>query len=234
MAWRQDTVRTVFVALLVAAISNMPASAQTLWDPIDTHEWIGEDWGSPITVSHVDFQGRRCLQGTVTAAKANWALIRTKRFLSEDWRAPLIALRADVYVVNGGAAPRLNLEVRAFVDFDTIVTTIASSPLISDQWQTVTWTLPAAVGLDRVGHVSFVLDDIASLTPTLYIDDLRLVTAGGQEQAWDQMDKGRQWFYAANWNDWSGIDPLIGFPGIEPVSSLDGSPVSSTASLYLE
>ena len=234
MAWRRAAVRIVFAALLVAAISNMPASAQTLWDPIDTHEWIGEDWGSPITVSHVDFQGRRCLQGTVTAATANWALIRTKRFLSEDWRAPLIALRADVYVADSGAAPRLNLEVRAFADFDTLLATIASSPLTNDQWQTVTWTLPAAVGLDRVGHLSLLLDDIASLTPTLYVDDLRLVMDGGQEQSWDRMDEGRQWFYAANWNDWSGIDPLIGFPGIEPVSSLDGSPVSSTASLYLE
>ena len=95
MALRRNVFRGTWQALLVASISNMPASAQTLWDPIDTHEWIGEDWGSPITVSHVDFQGRRCLRGTVTAATANWALIRTKRFLSEDWRAPLSSVRAD-------------------------------------------------------------------------------------------------------------------------------------------
>ena len=234
MTWRRDAIRKTFLTVLVAAVSNMPASAQMLWDEIDTHEWIGEDWGSPITVSHVDFQGRRCLRATVTSATANWALIRTKRFLSEDWGTPLTSVRADVYVVNSGAASRLKLEVRAFTDFDTIVATLLSDTLTNDQWQTVTWTLPKAVGLDEVGHLSFVIDNIASLTPTVYIDELRLVTGADQEAIWDRMDTARQWSYAANWKDWSGIDPLIGFPSIEPVSSLDGSPVSPTASLYLE
>ncbi len=229
---RRATLSRVVVLYLVSTMYT-PADAQVLWDSVDTHEWIGENWGSPITVGHVDFQGRRCLQGIVTAPTASWAIIRTKRFLAENWTPPVTDIRADVYVTNAGSNARLNLEVRAFADFNTIVAQVPSGILVNDQWQTVTWTLPAAVGLDQIGHVSLVLDNIATFTPTLYVDDVRLVRTPGGEQSWDTMDDGKSWGYTANWMNWSSVTPIGAFPGIEPVSSLDGSPDSPTSSLYL-
>ncbi len=210
------------------------AHAQVLFDAVDSHEWIAETAGSPITVDHVDFQGRRCLRGIVTAATANSTSIRTKRFLSEDWTSPVTAIRADVYVTGAGNGARLNLQTRAFADYNTIVASVQSGILINDQWQTVTWTLPAAVGLDQIGHVSLLLNNIATFTPTVYVDDMRLVGTPGGDQPWDAMDNGQSWIYVENWNNWSGITPPTAFPGIEPISSLDGSPASPTASAYLE
>ncbi|NOX57354.1 MAG: hypothetical protein GXP29_00660, partial [Planctomycetes bacterium] len=220
------------VVLVLASVA--PTKAQVLFDAVDTHEWIAETAGSPITVDHVDFQGRRCLRGIVTAATASSTSIRTKRFLSEDWASPVTSIRADVYVTGAGNNARLNLQARAFADFNTIVANVQSGILINDQWQTVTWTLPAAVGLDQIGHVSLLLNNIATFTPTLYVDDMRLVRTPGGEASWDVMDDGQSWAYLANWNNWSGIVPPTAFPGIEPISSLDGSPASPTASAYLE
>ena len=231
MVAQRDT-RLVW-ALVVVSLFVAPRNAGgevKLFDPLDAHEWIGETWGSGIAVQYVDFDARRCLKGTVARSAEDWALIRTKRFPLENWCPPIAGVRADVYATDTKSTSRLKLEVRG-ASFDPVVRSFLSAALVKNKWQTVTWTFPQGGCTDKVGSISIVLERIQGLRPTLYVDNLRLITTAGKEIVWDTMDGARSWFYFGNWKNWAGVE---GFPGLEPISSLDGSSASPVASLYLE
>lgn len=224
----------IVASLLLLAVTRVgTASASSLvWDHLDSHQWTGESWGSPISVETVTVDDRRVLQGIVAEATNSWALIRTKRFPLEDWRSPRVALRVEAYIVGANPETRLKLEIRG-ATFDPVINPpLLSEPLIDNAWQTVAWTLPTDVDLSAVGAVSIVIDGIDGKTPTLYLDNMRFTLSDGSEKVWDALDGGRNWFYFGNWFNWTG-QPL-GFPGIEPISSSDGSPDSPAASLYLQ
>jgi hypothetical protein len=202
----------------------------TVYDPLDSHEWIGETWGSGTTVQYTDFEGRRCLKATVTRSVEDWAAIRTKRFPLQDWEASFTALKMDVYLTDAPVDTRLKIEFHG-ADYDPAVGGIIASSLAQDQWTTLNWPLAFVNDLSAVGALSIVLDRISGSKPTLYVDNLRLVDAQGQETAWDRMDGARQWFYFGNWYNWAGIE---GFPGIEPIAAMQGAPGSPTAGLFLQ
>lgn len=219
----------IFVAFAGTA-TNLSAGDITLWDDVESHEWIGENWGgSQVTTEIADFQDRRALHVTVPPTTNGWGIIRTKQFLFENWEAPVLAMQADAWIV--GAAPvRLKLEFRG-ATFDPWIANVTSAPISPGSWQTVTWLFPGSANLSIIGSISIVVEDAFS-GADLYLDNLRLLTTG-PERTWDSMDDARLWFYFGNWHDWS-IIPFPDFPGLELISSLDGCPGSDTASLYLE
>lgn len=217
------------VVLQGGALSDAAASS-VVWDAIDTHEWIAESWGNPIADSgFVEVEGRRCFRVDVGAGTAGLALLRSKRFPLENWEG-FTELRTDVFVV-GAAGTRLKLELRGPA-FDPRICQVLGPPIQADQWQTVSFPL-AGCDLSEVGSISLVIENVPGSGVTFCTDDIRPVTGTGEERPWDRMDDARLWFYFGNWYNWSGV-PVGEFPGIEPISSLDGSPASPTASLYLQ
>jgi len=226
-------VRNVLVCLwlIAATATDLSAGGVTLWDDLESHQWIGESWGgSQVTAELADFQGRRALHVTVPPTGNGWGLLRTKQFPYESWESPWVAMQADAWIV-GSAAVRLKLEFRG-ATFDPVIDDVTSAPIPPGSWQTVTWLFPGAADLSTVGSVSIVVEDAFS-GAELYLDDLRLLATGEPDRPWDAMEDARPWFYSGNWHDWSLV-PFTGFPGLEPISSLDGCPGSDTASLYLE
>ena len=220
----------IAVVFMAAGPFTGNAACPVVFDALDSHEWIGEPWGADVSVTNVTFLGRQCLRADVTTTDGNWALLRTKRFPLENWESPITSLRADVHITGSKASTKLKLEVRG-ADFDTVIASASSPTLLTNQWQTVAWSLPTSADLSKVGAVSIVVDSILGFKPTIHIDELRLVTGGGQAILWDRMDGARLWFPFGNWFNWADV---TGFPGLEPISSLDGSPPSPVASLLLE
>ncbi len=221
----------LFFLALAATTTDLSAGNVTLWDDVESHPWIGEDWGgSQVSAEIADFEGRRALHVTVPPTPNGWGIVRTKQFLYEDWEPPVTAMEADVWIA-GAASVRLKLELRG-ATFDPVIDAVTSAPIPAGSWQTVTWLFPAAADLSIIGAISFVVED-ATAGAELYLDDLQLLTTGGPGRSWDAMDDARTWFYAGNWHDWS-IDPSRGSVGLEVISALDGCPGSDAASLYLE
>ncbi len=224
-----DAALTAAAVLWALLLTIAGADSPILFDAANGHEWIGEPYGSDVTASVVDFRGRRCLKCEVTKAVSSYALVRTKRFPIESWRPQYKLAKMDVFVTGANADSLLKLEVRG-ADFDSVIHTARSQALPRGVWTTVTWNLGALA--DPVGALSIVVDNIADRTPTVYLDNLRLVSAE-DARVWDSMDGTHAWFYFGNWHNWSGIS---GFPGLEAVSSLplDGAQPSKPASIYLE
>src|ERR1035437_9029246 len=93
---RLHAYRTLVLAGLLAVSYSPGAATPALFDALDSHEWIGEPWGSAISLTNVTFMGRRCLRAEVNWTGTNWALLRTKRFPLENWGGPIVGFRADV------------------------------------------------------------------------------------------------------------------------------------------
>ncbi len=224
--------RPTLVLLVLAATGTGPSTGTVaVWDGIESHQWISENWGgSQVSAEFADFQGRRALHVTVPPTTNGWGLIRTKQFLYENWESPVFAMQADAWIT-GAAAVRLKLEFRG-ATFDPVLDDTTSAPIQPGSWRTVTWLFPANADLSIIGTISIVVEDAFS-GAELFLDELRLLTTAGPSRPWDAMDDARLWFYFGNWHDWS-IVPFPDFPGLELISSLDGCPGSATASLFLE
>ncbi len=217
------------MTFLCVLVSLIGFDAEILF-PVDSHQWLATDWGSPNSVEAVAFEGRNCLRLQVTSSTTPWTLIHSKRFPAENWSGNLF-LRAEAHLANSGNS-RLKIEVRDFENFENVLFH-NSQRLAVDDWQTVSWPLPPS--LDSVGTLSFVLEGFGNSLPILHLDNLRLVNGLGEEIPWDQMDDLSNWFYFGNWFNWSLIDiSADSFPGIEIITSADGSPASPTAALYLQ
>ena len=218
------------VLLTIVGQSRVSAEPDFTFDEVDSHQWIGEDWGSDVTVETVDFKGRRCLRGQVTSADNNWALVRTKQFPVESWRPEFNRLRANVYVAGANANTKLKLEMRG-ANFVPPIAVASSQNLKNGKWVRVTWDLGDLPPGTEVGAISLVLDQISGKTPVFYVDNLRLVTPANEEHPWDAMDDARLWFFGGEWEAWTN-EPL----GLEPISSLDGAegPDSGESSLFVQ
>ncbi|NQT12422.1 MAG: hypothetical protein HQ582_06730 [Planctomycetes bacterium] len=200
------------------------------WDDVDSHKWIAEPtWGGPIAVDWVEFDGRDCLRAGVAPSAADYSLMRTDAFLPEDWQGKA-SLRADVYQEGGAGGVDARLEVRG-PTFDPWFQSIVHNDLQPNQWNTVTWDFDTTIpGYAAVSHLSIVFERFSGASPTFYVDNLRLVTADGEEE-WDDMDDGsRQWFYFGNWINWGPATPF----GLEPVTHLGANPTTPAGALYLQ
>ncbi len=205
-------------------------NASAEWDNADSHKWIGEAFGGDTNVvDWVTFDNRNTLRSRVTSSVSNYTVIRTDGFTGEDWRGK-VELRADIHQVGGANGVDVKLEVRG-PGFNPAIEAIQCNDLDHNAWKTCTWAFDTSLpGYGNVSHLSLVFDNLNNTAPTFYVDDMRLVTAGGTEP-WDDMDDGsRQWFYGGNWFNWL---PNREF-GLELVTHNGANPSTPTGSLYLE
>ena len=206
-----------------------PYSMVHEWDDADSHKWMGEPWGDDVTVAWTEFDSRRLLQADVTTSGNNWALIRTDAFPPEDWEGKT-GLRADVYQSGGITGVDIKLEVRGpLFDPPDLIQSSYCNDISRNGWTTCTWNFSESADFSEVSHLSFVFDHLGNTNVTFYLDNLRLVSASGEEE-WDDMDDGsRQWFYFGNWYDWNPGTPF----GLEPISHNGNNPSTPAGSIYL-
>ena len=219
--------------VVAGSASGAPASAvEVAWDDADSHKWVGESWGDEIAVDWVEFAGRETLRAQITPTGYNWAAMRTDSFPPENW-TERSGLRLDIFQQGGASGIDLKLEVRgpAFDAPDDLIQAIYCWNLQPDTWNTCTWYFNTALpGYSQVSHLSIVFDYLAGTGPTFYVDDVRLLSASGEE-TWDEMDDGsRQWFYFGNWYNWNPETPF----GLEPITHRDASPSTPAGSVYLQ
>ena len=202
------------------------------WDDADSHKWIGESWDHGIKVDWGEFEGRQALRARVTLTGTNWALMRTDAFRAEDWETK-IGFRADIYQDGGVGGIDVKLEVRG-PGFDPphLIETVDCYGLQPNTWDTCTWGFDTASNdYATVSHLSMVFDHLGNTEPvTFYVDNLRLISATGEEE-WDDMDDGsRQWFYGGNWYNWNPSAPF----GLEPISHNGNNPTTPAGSVFLQ
>ena len=206
------------------------ARTNTEWDDCDSRKWIGEPWGDSIEVDWVEFDGRKTLRARITPAGKSWAIMRTDAFPAENWETKT-GLRADIYQAGGISGVDVKLEVRGpLFDPPDFIEEITAT-LQPNTWNTCTWNFNTVDNdYSAVSHLSMVFDHLSGSAPTFYVDNLRLVSAAGEEE-WDDMDDGsRWWFYFGNWYDWTP-DRLF---GLEPISHNGGNPTTPAGSIYLQ
>lgn len=198
-----------------ADLNNWPDSTIMEWDDADSHKWIGEPWGDNVDVEcGVEIDDRKTLKVEIANRGVRWALIRTDAFPSENWET-FIGLRADIYVSGISFGLDVEFEVRGCrFDPPDLIETIYCYNL-HPGWNTCTWFFRTARDYSDVTYVSMVFEDYGATSPTLYIDNLRLVTDDG-ECEWDDMDDCSHWWvYGGDWVDWSCPQRIF---GLEPIT----------------
>jgi uncharacterized repeat protein (TIGR01451 family) len=201
------------------------------WDDADSHKWTGEPWGDDIEVDWGEFDGRETLRARITSTGTNWALMRTDAFPAENWETKT-GLRANIYLSGVVSGIDVKLEVRGpGFDPPDFIEAIYCNNLTTNTWNTCTWNFDTASNdYSAVSHLSVVFDHLNYTGPTFYVDDLRLVSATGEEE-WDDMDDGsRWWFYSGNWYDWNTSTPF----GLESISHDGNNPTTPAGSAYLQ
>lgn len=199
----------------------------TLWDDLDSHKWIGENWGDSITVEYVKFEKRQVLKAKVTSRRKGWALIRTDAFPVEDWSPPIKGFKADIYREGGHNGIDVKLEVRGTA-FDPAIPHYYND--LEEGWNTCTWMFQQG-NYRRVAYVSIVFDHLDGTSPTFYVDNLRFITDQGDVE-WDDMDDpSHRWIYGGDWVDWSGAGRKF---GLEPISHRQTHPSSPAGAAFLK
>jgi|GEM_PF-872993 len=212
-------------------ISDTHAAGTKLeWDDADSHKWIGEGWGadSPSGLTWGNFLGRDCLE--IRWDYQAWlGYIRTDQFLDENWESPVIGIRADVYVVSEQDWTDIGIEPRDH-SYNAIELLWGTAiDLTHGQWHTVSWYFTEVSDYHAVAGLVFKLDQLGNCNARVYLDNIRLITATGEE-GWDDMDDGsRWWFYSGNWYNWSS-----GQSSLEPVSHNGRNPTTPAGSIYLQ
>lgn len=213
--------------------NDSPLLSQTTiyeWDDMDSRRWIAEPWGDAITVDWTVFDSRKVLKTDIVTTGINWALMRTDSFPPENWESKT-GLRVDIYQSGGATGIDIKLEVRG-PEFDSpdLIQSIYCNDINRNAWTTCTWAFSGSLDFSDVSHLSVVFDHLANTNVTFYLDNLRLVSASGEE-AWDEMDDGsREWFYFGNWAEWNPNTPF----GLEPISHKGANPVTPAGSAYLQ
>ena len=202
---------------------------RTEWDDADSRKWIGEpDWGDGIAVDRVRFDGRQVLRAWITSIGKNWALMRTDSFPPEDWR-DMIGFRADIYQAGGASEIDVKLEIRDPYSPSRLIQQIYCRNLRRNAWNTCTWIFDTdEPRYNMVSQLYMVFDHLNNTKPTFYVDNLRLLTASGEEE-WDDMDDdSRWWYYGGSWRNWG---PATW--GREAISHNGGNPTTPAGSVYL-
>lgn len=208
--------------------SNTAALTEVEWDDMNSHKWIAESWANEIAVNWTEFAGRQVLQADITFNNDNWAFIRTDSFPSENWGSYL-GLRADVYQIGGPPNSKIKLEVRRSA-FNPPIQSMVCTPIPANQWKTCEWSFnTASFDFSDVSSLSMVFDDIYGTSPIFYIDNLRLITSGGEEE-WDNLDdESHWWFYFGNWYNWNTEAEF----GLEPISHNVTTQTTPAGAAYL-
>lgn len=205
-------------------------AATVAWEDGDSHKWIGEGWGdhAPSSLTWGNFHGRDCLQ--VRWDYAAWlGYARTDLFPDENWESPVIGLQVDAYVESSQSLTDIGLEPRDHNDITIELLWGNATNLAPNQWHTLTWYFTDAEDYGAVAALVFKLDQLGYIPARVYLDDVRLLTATGGSELWDDMDDGsRWWFYSDNWYNWAPRDW-----GIEPITHNGRNPTTPAGSMYL-
>ncbi len=210
---------------------TLAPAATVAWEDADSHKWIGAAWehDRPSSLTWGNYHGRDCLE--IRWDYAAWlGYVHTDLFPDENWEAPVIALQADVYVESSQSLTDIGLEPRdhSFVTIEQLWGD--ATDLAPYQWHTVTWGFTEAQDYGAVAGLAFMLDQLGNYPARVYLDDIRLLTATGGSELWDDMDdESRWWTYSDNWYNWAPREW-----GIEPISHNGQNPTTPTGSVYLK
>lgn len=200
------------------------------WDDMDSHKWSGAGWGvdEPTSLTWGNFHGRDCLE--VRWDYPAWqGFAHTDLFPTENWEAPVLGLRAGVYVESLQNWTDIIIEPRDYTDVTIELLQGDAENLEPGVWYEASWYFTEALDYSAMAGLVFNMDQLGDGPARVYLDDIRLITAAGEEE-WDDLDDGsRQWFYGGNWCNWSSRDY-----GLELVSHKGGNPNTPAGSVYLE